>query len=103
MKTTNVLITAVASLALLASGALARSASNVRQACMADRQALCPGVAQGPALKQCMKAHKANISPGCHAAMETAKAERAARNAQAAQTAPAANTAGTAAPAPMAH
>jgi hypothetical protein len=100
MKTTNVLITAVATLALLSSGALAQNAASVRKACMADRQALCPGVAPGPALKQCMKSHKANISPGCHAAMEAAKAQRSARRAQ---MAPAASTSGTAAPAPIAH
>ena len=103
MTTKSVLITAVASMALLASAAAAQNGPSVRQACMADRARLCPGIAPGPAMKQCMKSHKADISPGCHSAMETARAERAARNAQAAQSAPVAATAGSAPPAPIAH
>jgi len=59
-------------------------APKLRDACQADFQRLCPGVAPGHgAVRQCLKGHLDTVSPDCKsavaAAREAAKARRAAR------------------------
>lgn len=84
MKSFNLLLAATAGFTLIGSIAAAQPAPTVREACMADRQRLCPGVARGPDLRACMKSHRAEFSQGCVAAMQAARAEHAQEKAAAA-------------------
>ena len=52
--------------ALAASAAFAGAGAN--HPCKADRARLCPNVAKGQALHDCMKAHAAELSPVCQQA-----------------------------------
>ena len=95
MKTFRILASAVAALSLAGATAVAQGAPNVKKACAADRQKLCPGIDDPRAMHKCMKHHTADISPDCHSAMMAAKAAHDARKAEAAK----ADTAPTGAPA----
>ncbi len=59
-------------LALVATASLAQE-----HPCKADRARLCPNVAKGPAMKQCMKAHAAEVSEVCRQAVATHHGKRA--------------------------
>jgi hypothetical protein len=102
MKMIRVLASAVAVLSLAGTIAMAQGAPNVKKACAADMQKLCPGIADPHAAHQCMRSHVADVSPDCHSAMEAAKAARAERKAQAAAAAAPAGGAPPAAGAPPA-
>jgi hypothetical protein len=49
----------------------------VRQACMADMQKICPDAKPGPGggMRECMRAHYADLSDGCKAAIEQMRAQ----------------------------
>ena len=60
----------VAALVFAPTLALAAPSQQVRTACMGDVKTLCGSVQQGGGrIKECMKEHHAQISPGCKAAL----------------------------------
>ncbi|HZC15253.1 MAG TPA: hypothetical protein VE309_00680 [Caulobacteraceae bacterium] len=52
----------------------------VRQACGADMAKLCPGAQPGPGRRQCMIAHKDQLSDACKSAIAAMVARRRAGN-----------------------
>jgi hypothetical protein len=78
MKSIRVLCAAAAVLSMTAA-AMAQGAPNVKEACAADMQKLCPGISDRHAARQCMRSHMADVSPDCRSAFEAAKAARAER------------------------
>ena len=49
-----------------------------RQACRADYERLCHGVKPGGGrIRECMKAHRSEISPACRAALEERRSAKA--------------------------
>ena len=44
--------------------------------CKADKQKLCASVARGPAMRECMKAHAAELSEGCKQALLARRAAK---------------------------
>jgi hypothetical protein len=69
-------------LGLLSISALAQQApapsGEVRQACHADVQKLCPGMRPGGGkLKECMESHKADLSSACRDALSKAEQQHA--------------------------
>jgi hypothetical protein len=67
----------VLSISVLAQQPPAPSAE-VRQACHADVQKLCPGMLPGGGrIKECMQSHKADLSQGCRDALSKAEQQHA--------------------------
>ena len=65
-------------------------APKVKDACQADFQRLCPGVAPGHgAIRQCLKGHLDTVSPDCRSAVAAAREAATARRAARAQSGPA--------------
>ena len=85
MKLIRVLATALAALSLAGTTAMAQGAPNVKKACAADRQKLCPGIDDPKSAHKCMKSHMADVSPDCHSAIVAAKAAHDERRAEAAR------------------
>jgi hypothetical protein len=56
----------------------AQAAPSVRQACQADVEKLCAGVRPGGGrIRECIAAHKDELSPACKDALQSARAHRA--------------------------
>jgi Cysteine rich repeat len=55
----------------------AQGGSTVREACQADVQKFCPGVQPGGGrIRECIAAHKDELSPACRDALQSARARR---------------------------
>jgi hypothetical protein len=99
MKTSNAIAFAAVAAALIGPAPL--FAQNVKKACMADVQRMCPTATPGRGMTMhCIKGRMSEVSPGCSAAIQAAKASRAARRAAAAQNPAGAPPAPGAAPPP---
>lgn len=69
-----------ASLATPAQAQGGPAAQKLRAACAQDIETLCPGVQPGGGrILQCLKGHQKEVSPGCTAAIEEARAARKAQ------------------------
>jgi hypothetical protein len=67
---------AIASSAAGAGFAQGGPGSGVREACGADMAKLCPDAQPGPGRRQCMMAHKDQLSDACKTAIASAMAAR---------------------------
>ena len=67
---------AIASSAAGASFAQGGPGGGVREACGADMAKLCPDAQPGPGRRQCMMAHKDQLSDACKTAIASAMAAR---------------------------
>jgi len=78
MKRLTTLGLAIAVAGALAGASLAQGGpgAGVRQACSADMAKLCPDAQPGPGRRQCMMAHKDQLSDACKSAIAAAMAAR---------------------------
>ena len=68
--------------AAMTSSAFAQSGDGKNSACRADVQKLCPGIKPGGGrIKECMKAHKDEVSDGCKTFLKEKRAEHKSKNA----------------------
>lgn len=79
MKPSSFALALAASVAL-AGAALAQpqAGANVRAACQADIQKLCPDAKPGPSggMRECIRDHRAQLSDGCKSALAAMRAAR---------------------------